>query len=200
MRPLVIAAILSLATTASAALPPPPQNFVDFPMAYDPTAPGPFVANSLIPAPAAINGPITAHDGHFYSGNTRTRFLGVNFCFAASFPTHADADIVAARLARFGINIVRFHHMDTQPFPSGIFEGNTNHFSTEALDRLDYLIAALKKNGIYANLNLHVSHSFSRALKLPGADQAPTADKLIDLFDPTLIDAEKNTPGNSSPT
>ena len=191
MRPLTIAALLSLATTASAALPAPPQNLVDFPMNYAPTAPGPFAANSLLPAPAAINGPITARDGHFFSGNTRTRFLGVNFCFAASFPTHADADIVAARLARFGINIVRFHHMDTQPYPGGLFEGNTDQLSKEALDRLDYLIAALKKNGIYANLNLHVSHSFSRALKLPGANEAPTADKLIDLFDPTLIEAEK---------
>ncbi len=192
MRPLTLAAILSLATTASAALPPPPQNLVDFPISYDPAAPGPFAANSLLPAPAAINGPITVHDGHFYSGDTRTRFVGVNFCFGASFPTHADADIVAVRLARFGINIVRFHHMDTQPFPAGLFDGNTGQLSNEALDRLDYLIAALKKNGIYANINLHVSHSFSRALKLPGADEAPTADKLIDLFDPTLIEAEKN--------
>ncbi|MGN6366805.1 MAG: hypothetical protein ACTHN5_00810 [Phycisphaerae bacterium] len=183
--------VLSLATQCPAALPPPPDHLVDFPVSYDGSAPGPFAADFLVPKPAGKNGPITVRDGHFYSGNDRVRFLGVNFCFSANFPTHEQADAVAARLARFGVNIVRFHHMDSRPFPDGIFDGHSDQLSAEALDRLDYLIAALKKNGIYADLNLHVARSFAHQLKLPGAADAPKDDKLIDLFDPTLIDAEK---------
>jgi hypothetical protein len=174
------------------ALPPPATEWVDFPVSYDADAPGAFAADGFLDKPAGRDGGVVARDGHFYSGGRRVRFLGVNFCFGANFPTHAEANVVAARLARFGINIVRFHHMDTQPFPGGILTRGTEELNAEALDRMDYLIAALKKNGVYADLNLHVSHSFARALGLPGAEQAPTADKVIDLFDLQLIAAEKN--------
>ncbi len=64
---------------------------------------------------------LVARDGHFFLGGgpgaDRVRICGVNLCFAANFPTHADAERVAAPLAAFGINSVRFHHMDSQSFP-----------------------------------------------------------------------------------
>lgn len=72
-------------------------------------------------APAGKRGFIHAEkDGHLYAGRQRIRFFGVNFCFGANFPRHDDAEKIAARLAKFGINVVRFHHMDMQPFPGGI--------------------------------------------------------------------------------
>ena len=71
--------------------------------------------------PAGANGFVHGEeDGHLYAGTERIRFFGVNFCFGANFPRPADAEKIAARLARFGINVVRFHHMDGQPFPNGI--------------------------------------------------------------------------------
>jgi hypothetical protein len=120
------------------------------------------------------------------------RFLGVNFCFGANFPTHAEADVVAERLARFGINMVRLHHMDSRAYPGGIFAApGSDELSVEGMDRLDYLVGALKKNGVYVDLNLHVSRSYTRTHRLPGAETAPGMDKMIDLFDPGLIEGDR---------
>ena len=59
-------------------------------------------------------------DGHLHAGNERIRFFGVNLCYAANFPRKENADKIAARLAKFGVNAIRFHHLDQMPFPSGI--------------------------------------------------------------------------------
>ena len=75
-------------------------------------------------------------------------------------------------MAKFGINAVRFHHMDMRTFPNGIRSdksGDTRALSPEALDRLDYLIAQLKSHGIYTNLNLLVSRPFNSVDGLPEA-------------------------------
>jgi len=109
-------------------------------------------------------------DGHLYAGDKRVRFFGVNLCYGAAFPQKADAEKIAARMAKFGINIVRFHHMDSNTFPDGIRardRADTRGLDPESLDRLDYLISQLKKNGIYVNLNLLVSRPFNRNDGLP---------------------------------
>ena len=64
--------------------------------------------------PAGVHGPIVAKNGHFVEKNTgaRMRFLGTNFAAKDAFPSHADAEKVAARIANLGINLVRLHHMD----------------------------------------------------------------------------------------
>jgi hypothetical protein len=133
----------------------------------------PSVANvsDWLPKPAGAAGRIRAgDDGHLYAGRERIRFFGVNLCFGASFPRHADAEKIAARMAKFGINVVRFHHMDNQPFPNGIRARDTRstrELDPEALERLDYLVAQLKRHGIYANLNLLVSRPFNATDGLP---------------------------------
>ena len=60
--------------------------------------------------------------------------------------------------------------MDAQPFPNGIrarADKSTRALDPEALDRLDHFVAALKRHGIYANLNLLVSRPFNAADGLP---------------------------------
>ena len=83
--------------------------------------------------------------------------------FGANFPTHEDAEKVAGRMAKFGINCVRFHHMDMQTAPTGIFAADGRTLDPDRLDRLDYFIAQLKAHGIYADLNLHVSRTYPDA-------------------------------------
>ena len=51
-------------------------------------------------------------NGHFVVNGQRIRFLGVNFAGDSPFMPTNKADAVAARLARFGVNAIRFHHMD----------------------------------------------------------------------------------------
>ena len=115
-------------------------------------------------APAGKSGFVRAKDGHFVDGRgKRIKFLATNFTFGSCFPDHDTADKLAARLASLGINCIRFHHMDNQTAPRGIWKVGTpkkNEFDPDQLDRLDYFIAALKKRGIYANINLHVSRNY----------------------------------------
>src|SRR4051812_44348861 len=83
--------------------------------------------------------------------------------------------------------------MDNQPFPNGIFaDRELEKLSPEALDRLDYLIAALKREGVYADLNLHVSRPWTRTKKWPNADKLEGYDKQVDVFHPDLIEANKH--------
>jgi hypothetical protein len=161
---------------------------------YAADAPGLLATDALLPSPAGASGFVTARDGHFYLGNTttRVRFWGVNVCFGGCFPSHEQADATARRLARFGVNAVRFHHMDNAPFPRGIFaDERLETLSPEALDRLDYFIAALKENGVYTNLNLHVSRWWSKSHGWPNAGKLPNYDKIVDLFNPELIAAQQ---------
>jgi len=142
-----------------------------FVLPWDDATKGPTNIAEWLPKPAGKEGHVrVGRDGHLYTGHHRNRFFGVNLCFGANFPKKSDATAIAARMAKFGVNCVRFHHMDSHPFPDGIRARNVPHsraLDPEALDRLDYLIAELKKNGIYVDLNLLVSRPFLEADGLP---------------------------------
>src|SRR5690349_1325362 len=159
---LSIVLVVLTGSAATAQLPPPPKDMATWKMPWGADVPGVMSADGLIPKPAGKDGPVVARDGHFYCGTSRMRFWGVNIAFSGNLPTHEQADEVAARLARFGINAVRIHHADMFPFPNGLFADNSlEKLSNEALDRLDYFIAALKAQGIYSDINLHVSRWWS---------------------------------------
>jgi len=128
------------------------------------------------------------------------RFWGTNLCFAGNFPPRDVADRMAARLASLGINCVRFHHMDAATFPRGIWQGDGwgdfphEQFSPEALDRLDYLVAQLKRNGVYANLNLHVSRRYGARDGFPAVgegESVPNFGKGVDVFYPRAVEEQK---------
>ncbi len=190
---LIACLLTQMAPALDPAYPPAPKEWIDWPTAWLPNAPGVLAADFLLDKPAGKLGHVVTRDAHFYTGDKRLRLWGVNFAFSACFPTHDRADAVALRLARHGINAVRLHHMDAQPFPAGIFTDKTGEtLSAEALDRLDYLVAALKREGVYVDLNLHVSRTWSKAHQWPNADKFPeNDDKIIDIFHPDLIKANQ---------
>lgn len=146
--------------------------------------------------PAGKNGFVRVKGGHFVDGaGKRLRFLGVNLCFAAAFPEHADADKLAARLAKLGVNCVRLHHMDNTYPPSGIWDKaypDKQHIDAGQLDKLDYLIAALKRHGIYVDINLHVSRQFSEADGFADTAGLTKYDKGVDNFEPRMIELQRN--------
>ncbi|HEY7425265.1 MAG TPA: carbohydrate binding domain-containing protein, partial [Gemmataceae bacterium] len=150
---------------------------------------------ALNSAPAGAGGFIRAKDGHFHDEKgRRVRFLGVNFTFGANFTDHESAKKVAARMHKFGINVVRLHHMDYFPAPNGIFDPrfkDTQHLDPGQLDRLDFLIAQLKKHGIYVNINLHVSRHFNAADGFAEADKLPGQGKVVNFFEPRMIELQK---------
>ncbi len=95
-------------------------------------------------------------DGHFYFKNgSRLRFFGLNLVGRDCLPEKKLAKTAARRFASFGVNLVRFHALDGTY--SGLIDyqrGGSRELSADALDRLDYFIAALKEEGIYVYLDL----------------------------------------------
>ncbi len=122
--------------------------------------------SALVPARAAgSDGALTVgSDGKLHLGTSSDpRFNcgmltnGPNMTWA--MPTHQQADDLAVQLRRHGYNLVRFHYMDgrlRQGAPGG------QGVNPENLDRYFYLLAALKKNGIYWMLDVVTSPNGDR--------------------------------------
>jgi putative sterol carrier protein len=131
------------------------------PLPIDYTAKVAADASSLLDPPAGKHGFLTIRGEHFaFQDGTPTRFWGVNIVSDDIFPDHKTARRVAARLSRFGCNMVRFHGADVD---TGIFDrssDDTQHFSAEHLERMDYLVYELKRHGIYVDLGLLVFRNF----------------------------------------
>ncbi|MGQ9574222.1 MAG: carbohydrate binding domain-containing protein [Thermoguttaceae bacterium] len=139
--------------------------------------------------PAGKHGFVRAAGGRLVTDAGPMRFWATNLCFEACFPERKQAERVAARLARLGINCVRMHHMDSY----SIWGASPNKLTIDPkkLDQLDYLIYQLKEHGIYVNLNLHVSRWFGDAEGFPHRDQRPNYDKGLDNFEPRMIELQK---------
>ncbi len=108
--------------------------------------------------------------------NQPVRFYGCNLCFSAHYITHEQADRLAKRLRMLGYNAVRFHHYESELVDrSG---GSSVQLNPQKLDQLDYLFAALKKQGIYITTDLYVSRPVLAAEVWPGE----TGDVGMDEF------------------
>ncbi len=158
----------------------------------------------LLDAPAGKHGFIRVENGHFVDDRGTVRLHGTNLTGPANFPTHEAADKLAARLARFGINCVRLHLFDSEVYASNfpkplertacIFGANPKSlrvFDPGQVDRQDYLIAALKKRGIYVNINLHCARKMDERDGFSGKDLRPPADNGLNNFEPRLIELQK---------
>ncbi|MCS6823077.1 MAG: carbohydrate binding domain-containing protein [Cytophagaceae bacterium] len=149
--------------------------------------------SSLLDAPAGKHGFAKVVDGHFqFEDGTPIKFWGVNLVASSCFPEKKVADSLATRLARMGCNIVRLHHLDAPWYSPNIF-GNapgTRQLSAESMDKLDYLIAALKKKGIYIFMDLLVHRNFTQS---DGILFTPPdyGGKQIAYFNERIIDLQK---------
>lgn len=126
------------------------------------------------PLPAASSTPsaplpsLVTHGEDFVDpAGHSVKFWGVDLI--ALYPDHAQSDALAANLASLGINLVRPHHLlrsslDWNPtMASGslaLYKTNSRDLDPDALDRFDYLTAALRRNGIYLTLATNFSRSY----------------------------------------
>lgn len=83
------------------------------------------------------------------------RFYGTNLISSAVVASHDISEKIADRIAAMGFNIVRIHHHDD--VISNRVEGKSTDLHPVNAERLDYLIACLKKRGIYITTDLHCS-------------------------------------------
>jgi hypothetical protein len=153
--------------------------------------------------PAGSRGAVTVRDGHFVlsGSDERIRFLGVALTFAAAFPEPDVAQAMARRFARLGINAVRIHYIDGGT--AGRFgrhsiwdpaSPNVPRLDPAQLARLDRLLAALREQGIYYNLNLKVGRVFGAEDGLPAdylGEPTRQITKSFDLVDPQLISLQR---------
>jgi len=140
---------------------------------------------------AGSSGFITVKDGHFVDGNgQRIRFFGTNLAYNSAFPDKETAAAIAARLKKLGMNVVRFHSMENQHVPRGIWDSTMKEFDKGQMDRLDWFIYQLKLHGVYSNLNMHVTRNY------PDAEYKEFENfifgKALDQFYPPYIQMQKD--------
>jgi hypothetical protein len=132
-------------------------------------------------------------NGHFSVRDAPIRFFGVNLVSDGAFPSSADAGNVAGRMRKMGINLVRLHHMDNPWSALSLFAGqsSTRVINESVRDRMEFLLSKLRENGIYANINLHVSRTFKTTDGIPEADSLKDFGKYINYFDPYVLMLDK---------
>jgi hypothetical protein len=172
-------------------LPTRAEELFPFVLPWDDASASATNVSAWLEAPAGRDGFVTVQDGHLFANGKRFRIFGVNVARGANFPTHGDAEKIAARLAKFGINCVRFHQMDAAPAPEGLWAQDGTSFDPEQLDRLDYFIAQLKTRGIYADLCLHVSRTYPDRPKAE-KEGNPAFDAGVDNFSRRLIALQRD--------
>lgn len=146
----------------------------------------------LLGGTAGKSGGVTVKDGrlHFAKGS-RARFFGVQLIPTTAFLNIEAADALADRLARSGVNLVRLGDLDAPLGPDrSLFDDtrdDTKEFDPIALARLDHLIAALKKRGIYFALELQGSRRFRTDDEVPTPGALPLGGGPASVFDPVIV-------------
>jgi hypothetical protein len=156
--------------------------------------------SSLNHKPAGSLGRVVVRDGQFATTEGgRIRFWGTNLSAAEAFPDAEGAARTARRLAEGGINIARLHHLDNNwgvaTRDSIWTPDNPRRIEVDAqqLDKLHRLVAELKAQGIYSNVNLKVSRTFSAADGFADTvTQLPAFQKRVDYFNRRMIDLQKD--------
>ena len=150
--------------------------------------------SGLEDAPAGKHGFVRANaEGHLeFADGVPARFWGASLVAGNVFCSHGQADQLAERLSRMGVNLLRLHHMDAPWAETNIFgkKATTRQLDPVSMEKLDYLIATLKKKGIYLFLDLLVHRDFLAADGI--ADKPPElGGKQVAYFAPKLIDLQK---------
>lgn len=156
-----------------------------------------FMNHALTPADR-----VAVRDGHFcrIGDGRRVRMFGVNLAFGANFPEPADATRIARRLRRLGVNLVRLHHLDTRPDRRPEDAGSTltlgpyPTLNPVSIARMRNFLTALKAEGIYVNLNLHIGYEFRPDIDhvpaMPDGVNFPRHSKPVHIFFPRMVDLQ----------
>ena len=132
-----------------------------------------------------------------FEDGTVAKFWGTNFNGAGCFPERDYAEKLARRLSKLGINLVRFHQLDSEWHTPNIFQFTkgkrmTNgHLDPDSMERLDYLIYCLKKEGIYVYLDMLTYRKFRSDEGIAEAHMLKDSAKPYSIFSRKLIELQK---------
>jgi Carbohydrate binding domain/Cellulase (glycosyl hydrolase family 5) len=188
MRSLAFLPFFAVMAVAVEPITPNTPGWFPFPISVLESAPTAIDLSYLNDKPAGARGFVRPQGEHLIdAAGKELRLYGTNFCGASCFPEPAEAEKVAAHLAKNGINVVRLHHMDNGWNQSLIADTATTKLDEANLAKLDKLAAELLKQGIYLNINLHCSRTYAGTPK-----DAPNYSKGLDHFHPAFISAFKS--------
>jgi len=169
----------------------------DWPVAFDRTA-GPDVSFlNRAHGPAGSHGRLRRdHDRLAFADGTPARFWGTNLTAYALFGgSDADVSAVARRLSQLGYNLVRLHHHDSPWVSPNIFAPGPN---TKAIDPTSFAalgrwVRALKEQGIYIWIDLHVGRKFGPGDGIRAFEEVDRSDSRgFDYVNPDLEAAERD--------
>ena len=133
-----------------------------------------------------------------FEDGTPAKFWGVIFNGASCFPTHGYSEEVATRLEQAGCNFVRFHQIDSDwatpnlfRFSAGKPTKTTRKLDERSMERMDYLIKCLKEHGIYAAVDMITYRKFKPGDDVPFAEEMWDNHKQYAIYDPWLIELQK---------
>lgn len=115
--------------------------------------------SALLDAPAGRHGPVVCRNGQLEFRDVPgqpVRLYGTNLSGTANYLSHEWATAFAERAARMGFNLIRLHHHDND---LGNHGKDWWTFNQTRQDQLDFLIAELKRRGIYITTDLFVSRA-----------------------------------------
>ena len=149
--------------------------------------------------PAGKHGFLQVDGDNFrFEDGTLGKFWGVMFNGGANFPEHDYAKKVARRLAMAGVNMVRLHQLDAEWCVPNIYQmyagprlETTRVWDEEAVDRLDYLIYALKEEGIYVSVDMVTYRNFKSGDGVQCPEKLGDAARFYSMYDRTMIELQK---------
>jgi len=116
--------------------------------------------------PVGSHGFVTMKDGELvFEDGTPVRFWGPNVSYWSGrtvYPSHEGAEEFAEHIARLGVNCVRLHILHSANSLIDASRDDTQQFDPDRLDRLEYLLYALRKRGIYVDLDLMYHRTFKK--------------------------------------
>lgn len=144
----------------------------------------------LLDAPAGKHGFLGIKNQRFvFEDGKEARFWGVTLSGSACFPAPEQAPVIADRLARFGVNLVRLHQLDADWAEPNLFAAPDQpgvFFNPETLDRLDYFLFQLENRGIYVWLGGLASRRLKESDGIPAWQYIPLGLKGYIYFVPEI--------------
>jgi hypothetical protein len=160
-----------------------PEGWFPFEPEWDTFQASPIDLRYLNEKVAGENGFIGVKGEEFIHQTTGepVRFWAVNTGHELAKMDHASIDSVARFLAKRGVNMVRIH--------GGFYKGSgpdATVIDPDEIDRIYYLIAALKKEGIYSAMSIHFQHwlNLSQDKRVKGYDNKIHRPFAIHFYDP----------------
>ena len=134
--------------------------------------------SDLLDAPAGKYGRLRSVNGRLEfekRPGVAARFYGANIAYDAHFMEKALVDKMVAHCASIGYNLIRFHHFDRDLVERR--GGNCTTLDAGRLDRMDYLLSALKNRGIYTTIDLFMMREIAKGEFPENPDWVPTLEE-----------------------